>query len=131
MFTLYSFLKLFCSIDLMKSKDKNLVDIDQHTGVYLPDAKGFDKAVTIRSLFIHTSDTAETPVTTGTAETADITSVAEFVTGTETTSVTADTTGDSEAGGGKTVTFVICIAAAVALAPIWQYFSLKRKSNFM
>lgn len=87
MFNYILFLKLFCAIDLMKSKDKNLVDIDQHTGVYLPDAKGFDKAVTIRSLFIHTSDTAETPVTTGTAETTDITSVAEFVTGTETTSV--------------------------------------------
>ncbi len=55
MFTLYSLSKPFCTIGLMKLKDKNLVDIDKHPGVYLSEAKGFDKAVTIRYLLNHTS----------------------------------------------------------------------------
>lgn len=55
MFTLYSLSKPFCAIGLMKLKDKNLIDIDKHPGVYLSEAKGFDKAVTIRYLLNHTS----------------------------------------------------------------------------
>ena len=74
-----------------------------------------------------TGDTAETTVTTGTLETTGTTSVAESVTGTETTSVTADTTGDSAADGGKTVIIVICIAAAVVLAAGMAAFFTKKK----
>lgn len=55
MFTLYSLSKPFCAIALLKLKDKGLVDIDRHPGEYLPEAKGFDKAVKIRHLLNHTS----------------------------------------------------------------------------
>lgn len=55
MFTLYSLSKPFCAIGLLKLKDKNLVDINKHPGVYLPEAKGFHPAVTIKHLLNHTS----------------------------------------------------------------------------
>ncbi len=55
LFTLYSLSKPFCAIGLMKLKDKNLIDIDQHPGLYLPEAKNLHKDVTIRQLLNHTS----------------------------------------------------------------------------
>ncbi len=54
-FTLYSLSKPFCAIGLMKLKDKKFIDINNHPGMYLPEAKGFDKTVTIRHLMNHTS----------------------------------------------------------------------------
>lgn len=54
-FTLYSLSKPFCAIGLLKLKDKNLIDLDMHPGIYLPEAKSFDKAVTVRQLLNHTS----------------------------------------------------------------------------
>ena len=54
-FTLYSLSKPFCAIGLMKLKDKNLIDIDKHPGVYLPEVRNFDKAITVRQLMNHTS----------------------------------------------------------------------------
>lgn len=55
MFTLYSISKPFCTLGLMKLKDGNMVDIDAHPSEYLPEAKDFDKNVTIRQMLTHTS----------------------------------------------------------------------------
>ncbi|MBQ4120280.1 MAG: beta-lactamase family protein [Clostridia bacterium] len=54
-FSLYSLSKPFCTIGLLKLKDKNLVDIDAHPSKYLPEAEGFDSRVTIRQLLHHIS----------------------------------------------------------------------------
>ena len=55
MFSLYSLSKPFCAIGLLKLKDKGLVDLDAHPSKYLPEAAGFDEAVTIRQILHHTS----------------------------------------------------------------------------
>lgn len=55
MFNLYSLSKPFLAIGLMKLKEKGLVDIDAHPGVYVPEAKGFDPRVTIRHMLHHVS----------------------------------------------------------------------------
>ena len=55
MFTLYSLSKPFCAIALLLLKDKGLVELDVHPGVYVPEAKAFDERVTIRQLLLHTS----------------------------------------------------------------------------
>jgi len=54
-FTLYSLSKPFCAIGLLKLKDKNIVDIDAHPAKYVPEAKKFDKNVTIRQMLHHVS----------------------------------------------------------------------------
>lgn len=55
MFTLYSLSKPFCAIGLMKLKDKGLIDINLHPGIYLNEAKGFSPNLTIKHLLQHTS----------------------------------------------------------------------------
>ncbi len=55
MFTLYSLSKPFCAIGLMKLKDKGLIDINRHPGVYLNEAKGFPDELTIKHLLQHVS----------------------------------------------------------------------------
>ena len=54
-FSLYSLSKPFCAIGLMKLKDKGLVRLDDHPGVYLPEAAHFHQDVTLRHLLTHTS----------------------------------------------------------------------------
>lgn len=54
-FTLYSISKPFCTLGLMKLRDRNMVDIALHPSKYLPEAKGFDPSVTIAQLLNHTS----------------------------------------------------------------------------
>jgi CubicO group peptidase (beta-lactamase class C family) len=55
MFNLYSISKPFLVLGLMKLKEKGLVDLDAHPGVYVPEAKGFDPRVTIRHMLHHVS----------------------------------------------------------------------------
>ena len=54
-FNLYSLTKPFCAIALLMQKDRGLVDLDAHPGVYVPEAKEFDSRVTIRHLLHHVS----------------------------------------------------------------------------
>ena len=55
MFTLYSLSKPFCAIGLMKLYDRGLVDIDEHPGKYLEEARTFHKNLKIYQLLNHTS----------------------------------------------------------------------------
>lgn len=55
LFNFYSLSKPFCAIGLLLLKDKGLVDLDVHPGVYLEEAKGFDERVTIRHMLHHVS----------------------------------------------------------------------------
>lgn len=55
MFTFYSLSKPFCALGLLKLKDKGLVNLDDHPGKYVPEAKGFDERVTIRQMLQHIS----------------------------------------------------------------------------
>ena len=54
-FSFYSLSKPYCVIGLLRLKDLGLVDIDAHPSVYVPEAKGFDKRVTIRHILHHIS----------------------------------------------------------------------------
>lgn len=54
-FTLYSLSKPFCALGLMKLVDKGLVDLNDHPGKYVPEAAGFDRAVTIYQMLHHIS----------------------------------------------------------------------------
>lgn len=40
---------------LLKLKDKNWIDLDKHSGTYVPDADEFDSGVRIRRMLYHTS----------------------------------------------------------------------------
>ena len=55
MFSFYSLSKPFCVTGLLKLKDRGLVDLDAHPGVYVPEARGFDGRVTIRQMLRHVS----------------------------------------------------------------------------
>ena len=55
LFNFYSLSKPFCAIGLLLLKDKGLVDLDAHPGVYLEEARGFDSRITIRHLLYHIS----------------------------------------------------------------------------
>lgn len=55
MFTFYSLSKPFCALGILKLYDKGLVDIDKHPSVYLKEASGFHKDVTIRQMLLHIS----------------------------------------------------------------------------
>ena len=55
MFTFYSLSKPFCTIGLMKLKDKGLIDLDAHPSKYLPEASKLNRKVTIRNLLYHES----------------------------------------------------------------------------
>lgn len=55
MFTFYSLSKPFCAIGLLRLKDRGLVDLDTHPGVYVPEAAAFDSRVTIRHMLHHLS----------------------------------------------------------------------------
>ena len=63
-FTFYSLSKPFCTIGLLKLKDKGLIDLDVHPAVYVPEAKGFDKRVTIRHLLLHISGIPDFDIST-------------------------------------------------------------------
>jgi len=63
-FTFYSLSKPFCTIGLLKLKDKGLVDLDVHPSVYLPEAKVFDERVTIRHLVLHISGIPDFDIST-------------------------------------------------------------------
>lgn len=54
-FSFYSLSKPFCAIGLLKLADACLVDIDDHPGKYVPEAKTFDERVTIRQCLNHLS----------------------------------------------------------------------------
>ncbi len=58
-FTFYSISKPFCILGIMKLVDAGLVDLDAHPSVYLPEAKWFDKRITLRMMFHHTSGLPE------------------------------------------------------------------------
>lgn len=53
MFTLYSLSKPFCAMGLMKLKEQGKVDIDQHPGKYVKEARGFHPDVTMRQILQH------------------------------------------------------------------------------
>ncbi|MBQ9995226.1 MAG: beta-lactamase family protein [Clostridia bacterium] len=55
LFTLYSISKPFCAIGLLLLRDRGLVDLDAHPGVYVPEACWADERVTIRHLLHHIS----------------------------------------------------------------------------
>ena len=55
MFTFYSLSKPFCTIGLMKLKEKGLIDLDAHPSKYLPEARRFNSKITIRNLLYHES----------------------------------------------------------------------------
>ena len=64
MFSLYSLSKPFCAIGLMKLYDKGLFSLQDHPGMYIPEAKAFDKDLQILHLLNHTSglpDFAQSP----------------------------------------------------------------------
>ena len=54
-FSFYSLSKPFCTIGILKLKDRGLVDIDAHPSRYLTEAKGLDERVTIRHMLHHVS----------------------------------------------------------------------------
>ena len=54
-FTLYSLSKPFCAMGLLKLRERGLVDIDCHPGVYVPEARRMDSRAAIRHLLHHTS----------------------------------------------------------------------------
>ncbi len=54
-FTLYSLSKPSCAMGLLLLRDRGLVDIDVHPGIYVPEARRMDERVTIRHLLHHTS----------------------------------------------------------------------------
>ena len=54
-FTLYSLSKPFCAMGLLALADKGLVDISDHPGEYLPEAKEMDPRLTLQHLLQHTS----------------------------------------------------------------------------
>lgn len=54
-FTLYSLSKPFCALGLLRLHDEGKVNIDLHPGEYVPEARGFDRRVTIRHLLHHVS----------------------------------------------------------------------------
>ncbi len=58
-FTFYSISKPLCMLGIMKLVDAGLVDLDVHPSVYLPEAKWFDKRITLRMMFHHTSGLPE------------------------------------------------------------------------
>ena len=55
LFNLYSVSKPFCAIGLLKLVDKGLVDLNEHPGKYVPEARDFDKSLTIKHLLQHSS----------------------------------------------------------------------------
>ena len=55
MFTFYSLSKPFCTIGLMKLKDKGLIDLDCHPSKYLSEASKLNEKITIRTLLYHES----------------------------------------------------------------------------
>ena len=54
-FCFYSLSKPFCAIGLLLLAEKGLVDLEAHPGRYVPQACGFDKRITIRSMLHHAS----------------------------------------------------------------------------
>lgn len=72
MFTFYSISKPFCILGIMKLVDKGLVDLDAHPSVYLPEAEWFDKRITLRMMFHHTSGLPDFREIPGTGEYAQI-----------------------------------------------------------
>ena len=54
-FTIYSISKPFCAIGLLKLAEQNVIDIDTHPGAYVPEAKPFDSALTVRHMLQHIS----------------------------------------------------------------------------
>ena len=55
MFSFYSLSKPFCAIGLLKLCDRGRVSLDDHPGVWVPEAHGFDPRVTLRQMLHHTS----------------------------------------------------------------------------
>lgn len=72
-FNFYSLSKPFCAIGLLKLYDKGLVDLDKHPGEYIPEAKGFGEAVTIRQILHHTSGLPDMEQTEDFFESMDLT----------------------------------------------------------
>ncbi len=68
-FSFYSLSKPFCTLGILKLYDKGLVDLDVHPAVYLPEASGFDKRLTIRHMLLHISGLPEFLLSKGFAET--------------------------------------------------------------
>lgn len=54
-FCFYSLSKPFCAIGLLLLAEKGLVDLEAHPDRYVPQACGFDKRITIRSMLHHAS----------------------------------------------------------------------------
>ena len=55
MFSLYSLSKPFCAIALMTLVDADKVRLEDHPGVYVPEAAELDKRITLNHLLHHTS----------------------------------------------------------------------------
>lgn len=55
MFTLYSLSKPFCAIGLMILVDRGNVRLEDHPGVYVPEAAELDNRITVNHLLHHTS----------------------------------------------------------------------------
>ena len=53
LFTLYSLSKPFCALGLMKLVDRGLVKLEDHPGVYVPEAKTFHRDVTLDQILRH------------------------------------------------------------------------------
>ena len=53
LFSLYSLSKPFCALGLMKLVDRGLVKLENHPGMYVPEAQGFHKAVTLEQILRH------------------------------------------------------------------------------
>ena len=69
MFSLYSLSKPFCAIALMTLVDQGSVRLEDHPGVYVPEAAKLDNRVTINHLLHHTSGLPDFEQTPGLAET--------------------------------------------------------------
>ena len=54
-FSFYSLSKPFLAIGIMKLYEEGMIDIDAHPSKYIPEAIGFDKAVTFRNMLQHSS----------------------------------------------------------------------------
>lgn len=55
MFTFYSLSKPFTAIGFLKLYDRGLVDLDEHPGKYLAEAKELDGRITLRQMLCHVS----------------------------------------------------------------------------
>ena len=59
MFSFYSLSKPFCAMGLLRLKDQNLVNLDAHPALYVPEAAKMDERLRIRHLLHHISGAAD------------------------------------------------------------------------